>query len=545
MQAGDHELTRLIGAGPARAIAGLAESGALPSGDPDHLDALIGRLAGAPGNVARLVGSSSAGRPITMLSTGTGSRSVLAWGYPHPDEPLGAMALAWLAERVSEGDPALSALARFHLVFCADPDGARINRAWAESPSLENLLSTIRPEHLAREADYGFPVRYGPFEQPDDLDGARACHEAARCVEPWICGVICRRHGLPAGPSAESLALANAIRITRPDLVASCHDTVVGGCFTFILHPPGHEALDALRDIPGALGLARQLGQKIDHGRPWRPGEIDLIREPRIEGEALRFLRRPGIDPQLTYLGCVSAAQHLQSVLPTSQFIVPEAPHLSTPAFGDTTPLTQTRELRLSHEARRRGMRWCLRGVHLLPDGTAAEILYRMSESAPAYLPVRRRVGPLSLPVSVGMLGMEAVADRRWALSQVDALYRGLPAWLRDSDHPIAAERRALRTPAAHVNDRSQQIFRLSPYTDRAASVAHQADFTWRWSIETARWAGQLARLIDDEGGPQDARERLGRLIGQLTGPLPQTMRRSEVRPAGAASQLARIVAMI
>lgn len=536
-------LSGLIGPQLARSLAAIAEPGAFATLGLSELNAIEARLAADPGVVESQIGESLQGRPIRMLSLGAGRLSVLAYGHPHPDEPLGASALAWLAERLATSDPALCGIARFHLVLCADPDSSAMNEGWGRRGTMEALLETVRPEHLAREIDYGFPVRWGPFEQPPSYEGALSCYAAARCLDPAGCGPVCQRLRLPAGTYPESRALARAIQITDPDLVVSLHDTVVGGCFSFLLEKPTSELTRQMLEIPGACGLPRQVGQKVDSGRPWIAGVPDLIREPRIETEARRFLRRPGVDPGLTYLGNVSAAQHLQSVRPGAQFLVPEAPHLTNASFGDQTPLGQTRRVSLSREMRVKGLRWCVRGEMVLPDGGREGLLYRMSAETPYGLPARP--GSYEIPLSVGMLGVEAICLRRWAFNQTDELAQMLPEWLRSSDHQIAAERRAIRVRAHLVNDRSLRIFRLSPYTDRIATRAHAADFQWRWRIESARRPMQLARLIREEGGPKDILARARDLAGNLTAPLPSSLHTADLRPLGALSQLARIVATI
>lgn len=530
-------LGALIGPDAARALSEIRSGGFAPM-DTAACAALERRL-GAMGTVqTRVVGHSFEGRPITMLSVGQGPVSVLAWGYPHPDEPGGAAALGWLAERLAGGDPALCGRARFHLVLCADPDQARFNDRWARSGALEDLLETVRPEHLEREIDYGFPLRWGPFEQPDDYDGALACHIAGRCVGSDGCEDGCLRDDLPAGPYPESLALAAAMRLSRPDLVVSMHETVTGGCFTFLLERPDGALADALVVIPEACGLPRQRGQKIDSGRPWRRGEKDLIREPRLEAEARRFLRRPGVDPAETYLGNASAAMHLQSLAPGAQFLVPEAPHLTHADFGDLAPSGETRRVRAGWEERRPGRRWCVRGRLRLPDGADMEILYRMSPTRLA----GHRAGEQDLEATVGMLGMEAIMLRRWAFAHTDALWAALPAALRDHDHLVAREHRAMKVPAAHVNDASARIYRLSPYSDTPARVADRADFDWRWRIETARRPARLGRFIDEMTGPSSLRAGADALTRSLIAPLPGSLHRADARPEAAISQLARLL---
>lgn len=526
------DLVGLLGAPLARSLEGLR----LPSlPGPRELEALEEQLALSPSVELRRVGSSSAGRPIRMLSLGTGPRSVLAWGYPHPDEPLGAAALAWWAQEVAAGAP--DGGARWHLVLCADPDMAALNERWIRGGTLTDFVyGAVRPEHLAREVDYGFPVDSGLFYQPEDWDGARACHSAGACVDPVGCGPVCRRHGEPPGPLAESLALAEAIRISRPDLVASMHDTHTGGCFTFLLGAPDADLAARMVDSAGACGQRRHLGVKIDPGLRWRSGVPDLIREPTLADEERRFRRRHAIAEGVRYLGNVSASQFLEGERPGAQFIVPEAAHFTAAAYGDPSPLGEERPSRAAWRQTRRGARFCLFSTLEHHDGSREEIMVRMSREADG------PVGEGVRPVSLGWLGAEAVARRRRAFTAADAVWASLPARLRESAHPVAAERRGLGVPGRVVNDRSLLIFRVAAPSARPATVAEAWDLRYRWAIHGAVRVGGLARFLEDEGGPDEGIRALRGQTEALIHDVPCVLR-SRSDPSGAArSQLARVL---
>jgi len=529
-----HVLTPYLGAEVAAAIWRAAGREA-----PDDVGRLFAKLAGSPGVHLETIGSSSAGTPITMLQLGAGSRPILAYAYVHPDEPLGARALAGLAQEWVEGEVLRQLDITWHLIACADPDIAAWNRRWAMGDDLADFIyGTIRPEHLAREVDYGFPVDHGIFLQPDDYDGARACWSAGRCVRPGSCGAECGRLRLPAGPLPESRAIARAIRQVKPDLVVSLHDTHTGGLFSFLRHRPDARMIDALTTATAhASGIPRHMGQRIDSGRPWTRMTPDLIREPDLASEARRFLRRTGADPALRYHGNVSAAQYLESIAPHAGFLVPEAPHFTHPDFGDTDPLDEEWDVTGLIRRTRQGDRYVIVGTLVHPDGIEEEVLYRMRTDADGPL------GPHRRAVTVGMLGAEAVARRRHALAGADAIWLALPDAVRnDPAHPFAAERRMIHVPAARVNDASLRYFRLAGGYDRLATRAHAADFRWRWSIHTAQRLGSFARFLTDVGGHTASCATLEAAVDDHIAPLPQELQRTHDRRAAAFSQLARIM---
>lgn len=525
------QLSDLLAPEIARELAHLSLDG-LPG--PRELALLEERLAASPGAELVTVGHSSAGRPIRMLSLGSGPRSVLCWGYPHPDEPLGAAALAWWAQRLAAGGP--DAGARWHFVLCADPDIAALNESWIRGGSLEDFIfGAVRLEHVSREVDYGFPIDAGLFHQPEDWYGARACHEAGRCVSRE-CGPTCLRFREPPGPLPESLALVAAIRRARPDLVGSMHDTHTGGCFTFLRQRPDDGLAAAMSEVPGACGLPRHLGLKIDSGLRWRRGIPDLIREPDLASEERRFRERHRVDEELRYLGNMSAAQHLESVQPDAEFIVPEAGHFWSHELGDTAPLAETRAGRAGWIATRRGPRFCLFADVELPDGSTTQTLVQMGKQASG------DEGDRLLPVTLGWLGAEAITRRRHAFAAADELWASLPERIRLSDHPIAAERRSVAVPGRVVNDRSLLIFRVAERSAQPASVAEAWDLRVRWAIHSAVRIGALSRLVEDEAGPQQTISALRSIARGLVREVPTEARRRRDPDGAARSQLARVL---
>lgn len=65
----------------------------------DEMHAGFQRVAAEHPDLAteKRVGSSKLGEPIHMLTIGSGSRNILLFGCPHPNEPIGSMMLDHLS----------------------------------------------------------------------------------------------------------------------------------------------------------------------------------------------------------------------------------------------------------------------------------------------------------------------------------------------------------------------------------------------------------------------------------------------------------------
>lgn len=234
---------------------------------------------------------------------------LLAWGYPHPDEPLGATALLALAGALErEALPGSLADWPVRLVLCADPEGARRNRAWiAGRPlALADLAEHHdRPLGAGREVDYSFPIHHGPHRAPDQE------------------------------LMAESVALADLLTESRPQLVALMHNSLLGADFTFLSHIPGP------RLVAGFDALARRLGrprwQLPDPTyQPLLADRLDLLAERTLEERLQVSARRHGaLQDGQVLLGAASAAMFCQSLPHPPLVITPEAALFTAPTSPD------------------------------------------------------------------------------------------------------------------------------------------------------------------------------------------------------------------
>ncbi len=183
------------------------------------------------------IGTSREGRPLRMLTVGDGGRHALVVGMPHPNEPVGAVAALRLAGILAKNAALRSSLGlTWHIVPCADPDGAALNAAWFRGPYTRETYAT------------------GIYRSPFDEQFEWTFHRAD-LPDP----------GLPATP--ESRAVMTVIDTLRPELLVSLHNGEVGGLYCYATDPS-----PSLRD-----GLARTsatTGIPVDHGIPEEPATL-------------------------------------------------------------------------------------------------------------------------------------------------------------------------------------------------------------------------------------------------------------------------------
>ena len=215
----------------------------------DELAEQTAELARAyPGIVTlRRVGTSALGEPLTCLTVEldphSSAPSALVFGLPHPNEPIGGLTAVHLARRLAEDAGLRARLGhRWHIVACIDPDGLRLNEGWLKGP--------FTREHYARH----FYRQAGPeqIEWTFPLDHKQAYFDAV----------------LP-----ETLALMRLIDEHRPALMASLHNSELGGVYYYLsrsepaLHP-------TLQQVPAHLGLGLDRGEPE---APWIPRLADGI----------------------------------------------------------------------------------------------------------------------------------------------------------------------------------------------------------------------------------------------------------------------------
>jgi hypothetical protein len=507
---------------------------------PDELDAVMDSWAGMGANIA-LLGKSRSGRDIRCASFGSGPKTFLAWGYPHPDEPFGGEALAFLGDALGKGKVTDFPDWRFIIILCADPDETARNAPWfkGERDAKTFVRGAWRPTHLGVEVDYGFELEWGPWiPLPSYMKGR--CRTRAECL--IRCGGgPCKRTAYPRDTLPESKALAEAIERYKPDVVASMHSTHTGGDYTFLLEREKGPVFDDLLAIPGACGRPRHLGEPIDRGHHWRRNTPDLIIEKNLDYFRRKLERRADYAPDKGWIKNHSAGGVVQAQGKKAQFICPESTQFVHPDFDNTAPHEQLERCLISVEDRPKGR---YRYVRIEIDGQWVVAEQTKAPTLPLAEPVEQW-----LPVSRSMLGVRALQARRRALGAADKIWDSLKDQVFLNDHPYMDERWQMSVPGSYVHDGSMLIFRMSETYHRKPTIAQAACFNWRWPLHTASLLGnfQVFLAAQDQERPEiiEAKLKLDKIQDGELGKLPPELRVEGDGAEAIRSQLARCLRLL
>lgn len=348
----------------------------------DELKASSRALADRYPDVVKLleIGASRQGEKIECLKIGSGSQAALLFGCPHPNEPIGAMTLEHLSERLASDEAFRSAFDyTWYIIKCVDPDGTRLNEGWFKGPfTVENYARNFFRPAGYQQVEWTFPVDYKTlkFDRP-----------------------------LP-----ETRALMGLIESVRPSFVYSLHNAGFGGVFYYLSRPlPGAyaelHAAAAEAAIPLSLGEAEM---------PWCTRYDQAIYELPTVAANYDYLEQYGQgDPARLVHGGASSAEYAAR-FGDSLTLVTEVPYFYDVRIADTTPGQMTRR-----EASLRSLE--LRGELL---GFIASALNDLEQAFPASL-----AGPaqtalltpgddpfyLASRETANRYAAMAAAQRRWA----------------------------------------------------------------------------------------------------------------------------------
>lgn len=185
------------------------------------------------------LGRSRTGRPLDVVRTGGGSRTLLLLGFPHPDEGVGSLLIDHLLEQACIRPELLAAFdVRLVAMKCWDIDGASLNEGWF--PGVESFSDQAR-DHFrpppAMQMEWTFPVEY-------------------------------KTHRWTAVPP-ETEAVRQLILKERPDFMLGLHNAAVHDPY-FYLSEPAAGAYGALAGAVEAEGLS------LSDRSPDVPFEVEL-----------------------------------------------------------------------------------------------------------------------------------------------------------------------------------------------------------------------------------------------------------------------------
>lgn len=178
----------------------------------------------------RNIGNSREGNPIYCLKIGKGKKAALAYGCPHPNEPIGAMLIEFFSRYLVENDQIVEDMDyTWYLIKSIDVDGTRLNEGWFRGPfTLQNYARNFFRPAGHKQVDWTFPIEYKKLNFQS--------------------------------PIPETQALMKLIEEIKPQFNYSLHNAGFGGVYWYLTEPLP-ELYDKLRDIAARHKVPLNLGE--------------------------------------------------------------------------------------------------------------------------------------------------------------------------------------------------------------------------------------------------------------------------------------------
>jgi hypothetical protein len=251
-------------------------------------------------------GASRAGRPVRCLELPGGPRQALLVGLPHPEEPVGTLALEYLLPLLADGLAAELGFG-FSVVKAADPDAALLNEPWfAEPYDLAGFLLRVYRPPLHDQFEWTFPVAYKRYEFTRPLPEAAA-----------VMRVVARR---------------------PLDFYMALHNSNFSGAY-FYLSAEDRILQEQLAEVMAAAGLPPHRGEpEVPYLRTLAPG---IFRAFSLADD-YDYYDAYGADPAVVLTSGTSSDAYAESVWDCFT-LVAEVPCFTSPKIADTGPAGLTR----------------------------------------------------------------------------------------------------------------------------------------------------------------------------------------------------------
>ena len=259
-------------------------------------------------------GVSRAGRPLRCLEIPGGPLQALLVALPHPEEPVGTLALEYLLPLLADGLAAELGF-NFSVIKAGDPDATLLNESWFDEPyDLTGfLLRAYRPP-LHDQFEWTFPVSYKRYAF------TRPLPEAAAVME-----VIGRR---------------------PLDFYMPLHNSDFSGAY-YYLSAEDAGLQDELAAVMAAAGLPPDCGEpEMPYLRQLAPG---IFRAFSLADD-YEFYETHGVDPAVVLTSGTSSDAYAEAVWDCFT-LVSEVPYFTSPRIADRSPAGITRR-----EAKLRGL---------------------------------------------------------------------------------------------------------------------------------------------------------------------------------------------
>lgn len=250
------------------------------------------------------IGATRAGSPIELIRVGTGDQNVLAFGGPHPNEPIGCLSVDFLTRFLCQNSALREELGyQWHFIRCLDIDGMRLNENWFKGPftPFEYYSNMFRPL-MNEQPEMLFPIDYKTFHFDQ--------------------------------PFPETLALKAAIDRLKPRLMLSLHNAEFGGVYYYISRRLD-EVFPVFVQIPGWFDLALDLGESDQAGyvEQYAPG---IYRTVTVKDGYERRLAAGMDDPAKNVTWGGTSNEYAEALYGTLTQLV-EVPYWTEPRINDGT----------------------------------------------------------------------------------------------------------------------------------------------------------------------------------------------------------------
>ena len=258
----------------------------------------------------RVIGATREDDPLELLSIHhqDGLPNAFLFGAPHPNEPIGCMAIEFLARRLCEDANLRAELGyNWHFIKCIDADGTRLNEGWFRGPfHLRNYHRDFYRPPMQEQVEWTFPVDYKTlnFDQP-----------------------------LP-----ETRTIMRCIDELKPRFLFSLHNAEFGGVFYYIsedsplLYPLFHE-------IPTWFDL------HLEHGEPEMPFTVEyapsIFQLPSVRDMYNFIEKQTGADPAGMIQHGASSKEYAERF--GTKALIVEMPNWDDPRVSDLSDTSSTR----------------------------------------------------------------------------------------------------------------------------------------------------------------------------------------------------------
>jgi len=251
-------------------------------------------------DIAELVeaGSSRANIPVyALIIHGVGEKRVLAFAFPHPNEPIGSLTLEFLSWKlVKDRELLRKTNATWIIVKVADVFGVKLNEGWFKGPFniRKYVLNYYRPPPW-KQVEWSFPFEYKTLK--------------------WD------------KPIPETEAIMKLIDEWKPTHIYSLHNAGFTGTYYYVTKKPNAEVLEILKTIP------KELKVPIHKGEPEAPymEKIDeaVFKMPSLS-EAYDWLEKylKGKDPAEILKHGGSSYDYARKVNPDVFELICEVPYI-------------------------------------------------------------------------------------------------------------------------------------------------------------------------------------------------------------------------